>query len=81
MSSKVTALQMNESETFSEKTQAYFDLCQEKLGLVPNVLKAYAFDDTQLRAFTGMYTDIMLADSGLSKRGAECIADGGAPVN
>ncbi|QDG75323.1 peroxidase-related enzyme [Labrenzia sp. PHM005] len=81
MSSKVTALQMSESETFSEKTQAYFDLCQEKLGLVPNVLKAYAFDDTKLRAFTDMYNDLMLADSGLTKLEREMIAVAVSSVN
>jgi uncharacterized peroxidase-related enzyme len=81
LSSKVTALQMNESETFSEKTQAYFDLCQEKLGLVPNVLKAYAFDDTKLRAFTDMYNDLMLAESGLTKLEREMIAVAVSSVN
>jgi hypothetical protein len=67
LSSKVTALQIDSNVTLSEKTQAYFDLCQEKLGLVPNVLQAYAFDDAKLRAFTDMYNDLMLADCGLSE--------------
>lgn len=81
MSSKVTALQIGANETLSEKTQAYFDLCQEKLGLVPNVLKAYAFDDSKLRAFTDMYNDLMLADSGLSKLEREMIAVAVSAVN
>lgn len=67
MSSKVTALQIDSNETLSEKTRAYFDVCEEKLGLVPNVLQAYAFDETKLRAFTDMYNDLMLAECGLSK--------------
>ena len=28
-----------------QSTQAYFDKCLEKLGLIPNVLLAYAFDE------------------------------------
>ncbi|GAA0785162.1 alkylhydroperoxidase [Roseibium denhamense] len=74
MSSKVTALQIDSNEKLSEKTQAYFDLCKEKLGLVPNVLKAYAFDEVKLRAFTDMYNDLMLAECGLSKLEREMIA-------
>jgi uncharacterized peroxidase-related enzyme len=53
---------------------AYFAKCEEKLGFVPNVLKAYAFDMTKLSAFVGMYNDLMLAPSGLSKLEREMIA-------
>lgn len=81
MSSKVTALQMGSGEPLSEKTQAYFDLCEEKLGLVPNVLKAYSFDETKLRAFTDMYNDLMLAECGLSKLEREMIAVAVSAVN
>jgi uncharacterized peroxidase-related enzyme len=54
--------------------QAYFDKCQEKLGFVPNVLKAYAFDPAKLKAFIDMVDDLMLADSGISKLEREMIA-------
>ncbi len=54
--------------------QAYFDKCVEKLGFVPNVLKAYAFDMAKLEAFVAMYNDLMLAPSGLSKLEREMIA-------
>ena len=53
---------------------AYFDKCREKLGFVPNVLKAYAFDPAKLAAFVAMYNDLMLAPSGLSKLEREMIA-------
>jgi uncharacterized peroxidase-related enzyme len=53
---------------------AYFAKCQEKLGFVPNVLKAYAFDAAKLSAFVAMYNDLMLAPSGLSKLERELIA-------
>jgi len=53
---------------------AYFDKCIEKLGFVPNVLKAYVFDMAKLEAFVAMYNDLMLAPSGLSKLEREMIA-------
>ncbi|MEL6968378.1 MAG: peroxidase-related enzyme, partial [Pseudomonadota bacterium] len=70
----VTALNFPPDEPMSEDTKAYFDLCAEKLGLVPNVLQAYAFNDTKLRAFTDMYNDLMLGPSTLSKAEREMIA-------
>jgi uncharacterized peroxidase-related enzyme len=53
---------------------AYFAKCEEKLGFVPNVLKAYTFDPAKLSAFVAMYNDLMLAPSGLSKLEREMIA-------
>jgi uncharacterized peroxidase-related enzyme len=53
---------------------AYFEKCQDKLGFVPNVLVAYAFDMTKLETFVAMYNDLMLGDSGLSKLEREMIA-------
>jgi uncharacterized peroxidase-related enzyme len=58
----------------SAEMAAYFAKCEEKLGFVPNVLKAYAFDTAKLSAFVGMYNDLMLAPSGLSKLEREMIA-------
>jgi uncharacterized peroxidase-related enzyme len=55
-------------------SQAYFAKCEEKLGFVPNVLKAYAFDLAKLKAFIAMADDLMLAPSGLSKLERELIA-------
>lgn len=52
----------------------YFELCEEKIGFVPNVLQAYSFDATKLRAFIAMYNDLMLGDSPLSKLEREMIA-------
>ncbi|WP_082540998.1 peroxidase-related enzyme [Pseudolabrys sp. Root1462] len=53
---------------------AYFQKCQDKLGFIPNVLAAYAFDSAKLEAFAAMYNDLMLAPSGLSKLEREMIA-------
>lgn len=58
----------------SPEMAAYFQKCQDKLGFVPNVLVAYAFDTAKLEAFVAMYNDLMLAPSGLSKLEREMIA-------
>jgi uncharacterized peroxidase-related enzyme len=62
------------AEKLSPEMQAYFSKCEEKLGFVPNVLKAYAFDMPKLSAFVAMYNNLMLAPSGLSKLEREMIA-------
>ncbi len=69
-----TALNLPMVDPLPEKTQKYFDICQEKLGMVPNVLKAHAFDIDKLNAFTALYNDLMLGDSGLTKLEREMIA-------
>jgi uncharacterized peroxidase-related enzyme len=69
----ITALELPPQELSAEMA-AYFGKCQEKLGFVPNVLKAYAFDPAKLAAFVAMYNDLMLAPSGLSKLEREMIA-------
>ena len=65
------ALAIEDEGELSEATRAYFDKCREKLGMVPNVLSA----------FTQMYNDLMLADSGLSKLEREMIAVAVSAVN
>ena len=74
MTDQPTALDLSPVDPLPEATQTYFDICEEKLGMVPNVLRAYAFDIAKLDAFTGMYNDLMLAESGLTKLEREMIA-------
>jgi uncharacterized peroxidase-related enzyme len=69
-----TALDLPMVDPLPPETQKYFDICVEKLGMVPNVLRAYAFDIGKLNAFTAMYNDLMLAPSGLTKLEREMIA-------
>jgi uncharacterized peroxidase-related enzyme len=69
-----TALDLPMVDPLPPETQKYFDVCMDKLGMVPNVLKAYAFDIDKLNAFTAMYNDLMLAGSGLTKLEREMIA-------
>ena len=52
----------------------YFDICDEKIGFLPNVLQAYSFDQAKLRAFIAMYNDLMLEVSPLTKLEREMIA-------
>lgn len=80
MSEKINALDLAPSE-LSDATKAYFAKCEEKLGLVPNVLLSYAFDEKKLRAFTDTYNDLMLGDSGLSKLEREMIAVAVSSIN
>lgn len=69
-----TALDLPMVDPLPEATQKYFNVCQDKLGMVPNVLQAYAFDIDKLNAFTTFYNDLMLANSGLTKLEREMIA-------
>jgi uncharacterized peroxidase-related enzyme len=71
--SEITALDLPPAK-LTPAMEAYFKKCEEKLGFVPNVLKAYAFDMPKLEAFVAMYNDLMLAPSGLSKLEREMIA-------
>ncbi len=71
---KVTALDLPQADPLPDDIAAYFAKCEEKLGMVPWVLRAYAFAPEKLRAFKEMYNELMLGDSGLSKLEREMIA-------
>jgi uncharacterized peroxidase-related enzyme len=70
----VTALDLPPPAALDAETTAYFAKCQEKLGMVPNVLRAYSFDQTKLRNFIDFSSDLMLGNSGLDKLEREMIA-------
>jgi uncharacterized peroxidase-related enzyme len=63
------------------ETQKYFAKCDEKLGFVPNVLRAYSFNADKLANFMTMYNELMLGPSGLSKVEREMIAVVTSSVN
>ena len=69
-----TALNLPPQDPLPDDIATVFDKCTQKLGLIPNVLRAYAFDADKFRAFSAMYNDLMLAPSGLSKAEREMIA-------
>ncbi|WP_299651595.1 peroxidase-related enzyme [uncultured Tateyamaria sp.] len=74
MTDQPTALDLPMVDPLPEATQKYFDVCEDKLGMIPNVLKAHAFDIDKLNVFTALYNDLMLSDSGLTKLEREMVA-------
>lgn len=70
----VMRLETPGEKTLPEELQKYFDVCREKLGLVPNVLRAYGLRPDKLRLFIAFHNELMLADSGLSKLEREMVA-------
>ena len=58
------------------ETKKYFKICEEKLGLVPNVLAAYTGNIEKFRNFTAFYNTLMLDETAcrLSKLEREMIA-------
>lgn len=57
-----------------EHTQRYFEKCQSKLGMVPNVIRAYSQNLAQLEAFTRLYNELMLGESELDPLEREMVA-------
>jgi uncharacterized peroxidase-related enzyme len=71
---KTTALDLAPPDPLPAEVAELFAKCEDKLGLVPNVLVAYAHNPEKLRAFGLMYNTLMLGPSGLSKLEREMIA-------
>ena len=70
---KITALALP-SGVLSPEMEAYFKKCDEKLGFVPNVLKAFSFDDAKLQAFVNYRQELVQNAANLSKLEIEMIA-------
>ena len=70
----ISALPVANPEALDEDLQELFALCTEKLGIVPNVLRAYSLRPQKLRNFVAMYNELMQAPSGLSKLEREMVA-------
>lgn len=61
-------------EELPEDLQKFFGKCEQKLGMIPNVLAAYSHNPEQLRTFSRFYNTLMLAPSGVSELEREMIA-------
>lgn len=72
--SHVTALEDADEAGIPEELRPYFQKCRDKLGFVPNVLKAWLLRPEKLRNFVRLYDELMLGASGLSKLEREMIA-------
>ncbi|MEM6539417.1 MAG: peroxidase-related enzyme [Pseudomonadota bacterium] len=70
----VSIFDLPDLSELDEDMRAYFQTCEEKLGLVPNVLRTYSRHQDKLRAFSTLYNEVMLANSKLSKLEREMIA-------
>ena len=72
----IVRVPLPDPETLDEDTKKYFAICEEKLGLVPNVLRAYTGNIEKFRNFTAFYNTLMLDEEacGLSMLEREMIA-------
>jgi uncharacterized peroxidase-related enzyme len=70
---RITALELPPGK-LSPEMEAYFKKCDEKLGFVPNVLKAFAFDNAKLEAFVDYRQHLVQNAETLSKLEIEMIA-------
>ena len=63
-------------EALDDATKKYFAICEDKLGLVPYVLRAYTANLEKLRNFSSFYNTLMLDEEncGLTKLEREMIS-------
>lgn len=70
----IHALPVTDEAGLDPDLKKYFAICREKLGLVPNVLRAFSFRPERLRRFIDSYNEIMLSEGALSTLERELIA-------
>ena len=56
----IVRIPLPEIEELDQVTQKYFKICEEKLGMVPNVLRAFSGNLEKFHAFTAYYNKLML---------------------
>ncbi len=77
----VMDLAVPDESALPEDLRPYWQKCRDKLGLVPNVLKAWSLRPEKLRTFIASYNELMLGASGLSaNRCYYCLVAHGAAV-
>lgn len=67
-------LPIPEMKDLPDDVRKYFEICLEKLGMVPNVLTAYSQNLKQLDGFSRLYNELMMGESELSKLEREMVA-------
>jgi uncharacterized peroxidase-related enzyme len=74
--SHIVRIPLPEQKTLDPDILKYFNKCEEKLGLVPNVLRAYTGNAGKFRTFTAFYNQLMLDEEtcNLTKLEREMIA-------
>jgi uncharacterized peroxidase-related enzyme len=63
-----------EKSSLPEDMQKYLNVCEDKLGMIPNVISAFCHEPEQFRTFTRFYNEIMFAKTGLTPLEREMIA-------
>ena len=72
---QVSGLPVPKVEKLPEDLKKYFRVCEEKLGFIPNVLRAFSLIPEKLRTFNIKYNELMLSeDSPLNRLEKEMIA-------
>ena len=61
-------------ELLDKEMKRYIEVCNEKLGMVPNVILANASDPERLKNFVNFYNRLMVKEGHLSKLEKEMIA-------
>jgi uncharacterized peroxidase-related enzyme len=56
----IVKVALPDQDRLDEDIHKYFRKCTEKLGLVPNVLRAYTGNPAKFRTFTAFYNQLML---------------------
>ncbi|WP_298450137.1 peroxidase-related enzyme [Marinobacter sediminicola] len=67
-------LDIPDMKDLPEDVKSYFNICIEKLGMVPNVLTVFTHNLKQLDGFSRLYNELMMGESELSKLEREMIA-------
>jgi len=70
----IMKLDLPDRETLDDDIKKYLDICQDKLGMVPNVLTAFTFNQDKFRSFSRFYNEVVLGSSNLSILEREMIA-------
>lgn len=72
----IVKVSLPDQDTLSEDILEYFNKCEEKLGLIPNVLRAYSVNPEKFRNFCAFYNHLMLDEetTDISKLEREMIA-------
>jgi len=72
----IAKIALPDRESLEEDVRKYLDLCEEKLGMIPNVLMSYTAKPKKFNTFTRFYNQLMLDenDCNLSKLEREMIA-------
>lgn len=74
MTDQITRLTLPPVDPIPDRTAAYLAKAEDKIGFLPNVMRAYLFDIGKFDIFMAAYNDLMLGDSGLTRLEREMIA-------